>query len=187
MTIQNPFSWVSHAVQKRAFVVLLVSALFLLACLNVLDRPLKTSQAPLGIVSFELAGSLAKAQGMVNSWDTRGKIFAGLSLGLDYLFLVVYGAAIGLACGLVARGLASFSTTFSNIGLLLAWGQIVAALLDGVENYALIQVLLGSGYYLWPVLARLCAVPKFAIVFAGLLYGLGGAVVIFAKNRSTRG
>lgn len=39
-------------------------------------------------------------------------------------------------------------------GALLAWGQIVAALLDALENYALIQILLGTEQGLWAQVAR---------------------------------
>jgi len=53
-----------------------------------------------------------------------------------------------------------------------------------VENYALIQVLLGSQQALWPAVARWCAIPKFLIVAAGLVYvGIGTVWAMVAKVR----
>jgi hypothetical protein len=62
----------------------------------------------------------------------------------------------------------------------------VAALLDAVENYALIRVLLGSNLVIWPKVAKWCAVPKFVIVAAGLAYILIGALIsLLSRQRST--
>jgi hypothetical protein len=49
-----------------------------------------------------------------------------------------------------------------------------------VENYALIRVLLGSPSALWPAVARWCAIPKFLLVAAGLVYLLVGVVAALA-------
>ena len=45
--------------QKRALPPLIVATLALTALLQVIGRPLQTAAAPLGIVSFELAGTQA--------------------------------------------------------------------------------------------------------------------------------
>jgi hypothetical protein len=51
-------------------------------------------------------------------------------------------------------------------------------MLDGVENYALIRVLFGTDLSVWPVVARWCAIPKFLIVGAGLIYVIVGTIVV---------
>ncbi len=150
--------------------------------MQVIGDPLKSAAAPSGIVSFELAGDLATAQGMVASWSPTARVFAGLSLGLDYLFMAAYASAIALGCVLVARGLAARAGFLATAGIVLAWGQFLAAILDATENYALIQVLLGSKDALWPALSWWCAVPKFAIIGVGLLYVIVGAVVLLATR-----
>jgi hypothetical protein len=181
MAPQHPFNWLSTSEQKRAFVALLILTLVVMASMNVLGRPLNTKVAPLGIISFELAGDLSLAQSMVESWGPTGRVYAGLNLGLDYLFMVAYSSCISLGCVLVAR---SFSP---RVGLLLAWAQFGAALLDAVENYALIQVLLGSQQALWPAVARWCAIPKFLIVATGLVYiGVGAVLAVVTKGHSQR-
>jgi hypothetical protein len=105
-----------------------------------------------------------------------GQVYAGLNLGFDFLFIVAYPAAIGLGCVWVARALAQRIAFLAAIGVVLAWAQWLAALLDCVENYALIQILLGAQQEVLPVIAAWCAVPKFAIVGVGIAYVLVGAV-----------
>jgi len=184
MKLRSPFEWLCVPVQKRAFIALFVLKLFVGACLFVQGRPLNTDPAPLGIVSFELAGNLACAQRIMASWGDMGKVSAGLNLGLDYLFLVAYAACISLACALTARGLARRIRSLSVVGLVLAWGQYGAALLDAAENYALIRVLLGSERKAWPVVARWCAIPKFLIVAAGMAFVLVGAAYCLGSAAS---
>jgi hypothetical protein len=185
MTFRHPFEWLSIAGQKRAFVVLLVLTLAVMASLNVLGGPLETDVAPAGIVSFEFAGQLSRAQSIVESWGPTGRVYAGLNLGLDYLFLFSYASAIGLGCVLAARSLSQRVGLPSFVGHLLAWLLFGAALLDAIENYALIRLLLGSQRQLWPAIARWCAAPKFSIVALGLLYVCIGVVVI-AGARATK-
>ncbi len=182
MATRHPFNWLSASGQKRAFVALLALTLAVMVSLNALGRPLNTEVAPLGIVSFELAGELSLAQSMVESWGQTGQVYAGLNLGLDYVFLIAYSSSIALGCVLVARSLSRRVEFLSFAGVLLAWAQFGAALLDAVENYALIQVLLGSRQALWPVVARWCAIPKFLIVAAGLVYVSVGAVLATVTN-----
>lgn len=178
MRLRNPFEWLSPSIQKRAFIPLVVFTLVVMASLQVLGGPLQTEAAPAGIVSFEFAGELSTAQSMVESWGQKSQVYAGLNLGLDYLFLVAYASAIGLGCVLISRRLSERVEFMGTLGIVLAWGQLAAALLDSIENYALIRVLLGSEQGLWPVVAQWCAVPKFLIVAAGLLYIVIGTVTI---------
>jgi len=205
--VENPYMWLSTSGQKCAFIALLALTLVVMVSLNALGGPLNTEVAPLGIVSFEFAGELSLAQSMVESWGQAGQVYAGLNLGLDYLFIVAYSSCIALGCVLVARSLSESNSAqpgspdpgrkreatavarnplraISDVGALLAWAQFGAALLDAVENYALIQVLLGSQQASWPVVARWCAIPKFLIIAAGLVYvGVGTGWVLVAKFR----
>ena len=183
MRLRHPFEWLSESGQKRAFVAWVVLTLVVMASLQVLGGPLTTEDAPMGILSFEFAGEISKAQSMVESWGQQGQVYAGLNLGLDYLFLVAYASAIGLGCVLISRRWVRQVAFVAWLGIGLGWGQWLAALLDGVENYALIRVLLGSASEAWPVLARWCAVPKFLLVGAGLVYIFLGIVLSMVVGR----
>jgi len=179
MIVRHPFVWLSEPGQKRAFLGIFVFTLATMMSMNIIGHPLVNETAPQGIVSFEFAGTFEIAQQMMASWGEKALISAGLSLGFDYLFLVTYAICIGLGCVLVARAMQHRVRILMPIGALLAWAQFLAAILDAIENYALIRVLLGSTENLWPALARLCAGPKFLIVAAGLLYIILGLILIF--------
>ena len=177
-----PFKWMSSSVRGRAFALFTILTLALLVTLQAVDGPLKTNAAPSGIVSLEFAGNLDDAQEIVNSWDDSARIYAGFSLGLDYVFLLFYSSAIALGCILVAQRFSVKLRSLSLLGVGLAWSQFLAALLDGVENYALLRVLLGSDWPTWPVVARWCAIPKFALVLTGLIYvAIGALVTLFFR------
>ncbi len=183
MPLHHPFEWLPTFVQKRAFILLAAAAILLMIALQILGAPLKTDAAPGGIISYELAGDLTTAQNILVSWGIGGQVYAGLQLGLDYSFIVAYTSAIALGCALVARALADRHSSFAIWGMWLAWAQFIAGLLDCIENYALIQLLVGSQDALLPVIARWCAIPKFALVAAGLVYVLvGGVGVLIGSN-----
>lgn len=168
MKLRHPFEWLSPTAQKRALWLLLPLTWVVMFCLQRIGRSLVTTAAPHGIVSFELAGDAIRANAITDSWLSPGAHFdAGLSLGLDYLFMPLYASAIALCCVLLSR---SLSPMFVTLGALLAWAQFVAALLDAVENYALINVLQAEQGNLWPAVARGCALPKFMFVVLGLLF-----------------
>ena len=179
MNVRHPFVWLSESGQIRAFLGIFVFTLATMMCMNIIGHPLVNETAPQGIVSFEFAGTFEIAHLMMASWGEKGLISAGLSLGFDYLFLVVYAICIALGCVLMARAMQHRVKILLPIGALLAWAQFLAAILDAIDNYALIRVLLGSTENLWPALARLCAGPKFMIVLAGLLYIIFGIILIF--------
>ena len=186
MRLRHPFEWLTPSGQIRAFIIFFILSLLTMVSLQVTGAHLITKVSPSGILSFEFAGELSAAQNMVNSWGQTGRLYAGLNLGLDYLFLLVYACAIGLGCVLVARNCSPRTTFLANLGILIAWAQLSAALLDCVENYALIQVLFGSELAVWPVVAKWCAFPKFSMVGAGLIYVIIGTIALVVLKLKKR-
>lgn len=183
MKLNSPFDWIVVSTQRRVFVVFLILTLVIGVALQVLGSPLNTTAAPAGIVSFEFAGTLDRANEIIDSWGMPGQAYAGLNMGIDYLFLVSYSICIGLGCALLARSISTRYPFLHSIGMILAWAQIAAGLLDALENYALIRVLLGSERAYWPAIARWCAIPKFLIVTLGLIFILLAVVLGVAKSR----
>jgi hypothetical protein len=177
MKYMHPFQWIAEPAQKYVLPVLIVLALVVMVCLYVMGIPLQTRAAPQGIISFEFAGSLANAECMIESWGKDGPMYAGLNLGLDYLYLVLYSCALGLGCAVVARSFSNRCRFIAVPGIILSWALILAAFLDAAENLALIQVLLGADTELWPWLAFFCAVPKFIFVTVGFIYAAVGGIV----------
>jgi hypothetical protein len=177
-------SW-CHIDPKRrlpVFFILLAATLVVMISLQIIGAPLQTEAAPAGIISYEFAGDLSAAREMINSWGSSGQLSAGLSLGLDYLFLAAYSVTIALGCSIVAEKLHSRFGFLIRLGKLLAWAQFLAAALDALENYALIRVLLGSDNALWPQVAYWSAGPKFLIVVLGILYVILGTLIWLAPG-----
>jgi hypothetical protein len=185
--VAHPFVRLSPGARRRAFFAATALTLAVGAALSALGAPLATPAAPRGIVSFELAGSLAESDRILASWDERARVAAGFVQGLDYLFLVAYAAAIGLGCARAADALRPRAPRAAALGDALAWGQLAAGALDAVENAALVALLLGGRSELLAPLAAACAIPKFALVAAGLLYAGIGAVWHRTTPRRKRG
>jgi hypothetical protein len=182
--MRHPFQEIPASRRKPIFVASFVLTLAVMWVLRVADEPLQTDAAPQGIISYELAGSVQGAQEILDSWDASAQAHAGFSLGFDYVYLLAYATTIGLACVWLAEGLSERLRSLASLGPWLAWGLCLAALLDAVENAALLTMLFGSASSPWPQVARCCAVLKFALVALGLLYVVAGVVArILVRTR----
>lgn len=179
MKIHLPFKWITDSKLKWLFVISLVVTLIFFQIMNILNLPLKNDTTLLGIISFEFAGKISSAQNMIQSWNEVEKNIAGISLGFDYLFLVSYALTICLGCVFVTRSFSQQNKLLINFGAILAYAQFVAAILDSIENYALIKILLGSQQEMLAVVAYWCALPKFVIVVIGVGYIVLGLVLYF--------
>jgi hypothetical protein len=175
--MRHPLQSIPANKRPKVFWPLLVITLFLLVLLNLEGKPMVTQAAPLGIVSYELAGSVSRAQQILASWDQQAQLSAAFSLGLDYVFMLAYSAAIGLACIWTADALHRRNWPLAWVGAPLAWGVWLAAAFDATENIALVVVLFGTVQAPWPEVARWCAIFKFSLIFLGLVYAFFGLVV----------
>ena len=176
--MHHPLEAIPPDKRLQVFLPLLIATLVLFS----LFRFIGPNQ-PYNIVDFELAGSVIKADTIVNAWTTMDRIHAGFSLGVDYLFMPLYSTTIGLACVWAASVLASRRRWWRTIGLLFAWGLWLAALFDAIENLGLSAILFGSNVEPWPQISATCATLKFGLIIIGLIYVAIG-VVIRLINRS---
>ena len=181
--MRHPFESAPIGKRRVIFVPLFILTVIVMVVLNVVDAPLNTEAAPQGIVSFELAGNVSTAQAILDSWDAQARVHAGFSLGFDFLFLGLYSTAIAYACAWVSSALGDSRRFLASLGLLLAWGQWLAALLDGVENTALWIILTNGPSVPWPQVAWWCAAVKFTLVTLGLLYVTLGGVWAAIRRR----
>ena len=152
---------------RNIFIVAVLLSSISIIFLQIIGSQLITDVSPLGIVSFEFAGDLNQAHLILNSWGVQGKLYAGIDLGIDYLFILVY--SITLICGslLVTKKSSNKSGYLKYFGLAMAILSIIAGLFDCVENYALIKVLLGNGSDELANLAYCLASLKF--IFVGVI------------------
>jgi hypothetical protein len=167
--MKHPLDFLPEARRKPLFFAFLILAVLISLIFQMLDVPMKTSAAPNGIVSFELAGTVQNSAAMVDSWDESARLNAAFGLGFDYLFMPAYAIAIALAT-LLAAG--RHQGWLRSLGAGAGWGVFAAAAFDAVENFALWQILSNGASNPWPGLAAACASVKFFFFIAGILYAL---------------
>jgi len=169
--MHHPLESVPQEYRKQFFIIFLVLTLTLFAVFRILDKPLQTSAAPNGIVSFELAGSVEQASAITDGWEDVSRIFAAFGLGIDYLFMPMYAFALAFGTLLVAD---RHSGWLKSLGAVAGYGAFAAALFDAVENYALFQILLNRIHSPYPELAYYCASTKFGLLLFGIVFALVG-------------
>jgi hypothetical protein len=179
--MNHPLAAIAAVYRPKALVALVVATGLLILALNVFGAPLRTGVAPAGIISFEFAGDPETAQRIVDSWSPTARIWAGFNLGLDYLFMIVYSTTIALGIVWITQDRSS-ARRIGWLALVLAWGQWLAAGLDGVENAALMTSLVRPPVAPFPQIAWWSAALKFALVAAGILYVLARGVM-WPSNR----
>lgn len=173
---RHPLAAIPEGRRARVFVPVFLATLAVGAALAVIDQSLRTAASPHGIVSFEVAGDVTNAGAMIAAWDTRARSAAGVSLGLDYLFMPLYGTAVALGCLWAGAVFRRRGSALAALGAPLAWGGWFAAALDAIENAALTTQLLDGARAPWPAVAFWAATPKFVLIVAGLLYAAAASV-----------
>jgi hypothetical protein len=165
---------------KRLFWISLVLTVATLAALAVIDQHLRSPVSPLGIVSFEVCAYAGSCRAIVESWGPGGQVWAALSLGVDYLFMVLYPATIFLGLLLVVVHVPDRLKKLTRRAAWAVWGAGAA---DAAENYSLVQMLVSPAAdgYAWP--AAMFATAKF-IVLGFTLAWLLVMYVLFARGRT---
>jgi hypothetical protein len=175
--MHHPFENIQPQKLKLYFWPLLAATLVIMVLMNVIGAPLITSQAPSGIISYELAGSIPNATAILNSWNQDARLHAAFSLGFDYLFMLAYSSTIAMACVWAGRILERRKWPLADVARPLAWAQWLAALMDGLENLGLTLILFSSAVSPWPEIARWSAILKFSLIFLGMIYAFYGLAV----------
>ncbi|NIM92437.1 MAG: hypothetical protein GTO18_01815 [Anaerolineales bacterium] len=170
--MSHPFANISPGRISAYLRPLVIITITILIIMNVLDMPLKTDAAPNGIISFELAGDEDTVEAILDSWDKDQQLLASFTIGLDYLFLILYSTTIALGCIWAMFYFRWINSPLFVIGSWLAWFQWLAAIFDSVENASLMIILLGNPISPWAQISRVLAILKFAFVFIGVLYFL---------------
>jgi len=120
-----------------------------------------------GIIDFELAGSFSRSQQILQSWNPLAKIFAGFSLGIDYLFLILYTLFFIVTAYKITENVSELWKKFLFTVSIVFF---LAGLFDAFENYFLLQILTGSKQTSLPVYAAYFSRAKFFLLFLGLMY-----------------
>ena len=168
--------------KKRITIILLMLLLISMSVMLYLDSFLINETSPNGIVSFELAKELSKSSEIINSWNATAKSAAGLSMGFDFLFLIIYASFISWFVYLITDRLFIKS---KNIFLkkVLIFLPFIAAFFDVLENIALIKLLLGDLQQIWSSLAYYFAVIKFGLLIVAISYVLVGGLFSILRRK----
>lgn len=156
--------------RRRALWLLGIATLIVFAALTALEARMQDAGGH-GIVAFELAGTLERAEEIRADWGQDGRDAAAWSLRIDYLYLLCYGAFGLLAVralrdGARRRGWARLARTGGPI----AWLPVAAAAFDAAEDSFLLLALDGRGGETAPLLAAIFAALKFACLAVALGY-----------------
>jgi hypothetical protein len=103
----------------------------------------------------------------------------------DFLFIFIYPGLIAAVCLVGARYLDALGYVGFRVSLFFILLALVAALLDAVENCALLAVLSDYRNSSLPAVAFYCAKVKFALAYIAVGYALlacAGALVLWLYN-----
>lgn len=162
---------------KQTLIVTGIITIIVFLALRTFDAPLRNETTPGGIVTFEFAKDIETAENIINSWDENAKLNAGLSIGIDYLFLIAYSLFFSISIFLISNNFQNKFVLLRKIGMAFTFLLLFAGLCDAIENYALIQLLLGSQNAMFPTIAYYFASIKFILIGFGLIYILIGLVL----------
>ncbi|PND55625.1 hypothetical protein CRM90_21395 [Mycobacterium sp. ENV421] len=126
-----------------------------------LDRQMQATGGP-GIIPFELAGSAAKAEGIMARWGEEGIHAARRSMWLDFGYMTSYGILLALLVDRRRRRRGHPAWLSA-----LAAGAVAG---DAVEGVALLRVLDHRDVAVNARRAQVAASIKFAILVATLGY-----------------
>ncbi|WP_418646405.1 hypothetical protein [Tenacibaculum insulae] len=181
--LTSPFSSLSVNNEKKLTIFLSIATASILYCMLSIDYYLINTVCKNGILSFELAKDFETSEAILNSWNVKAKISAGISVGLDFLFLMIYPLLIALLIHKLNKKLWK-GHPFYNVGLILLFSQLFTAIFDAIENVSLIQLLLGSTNKLWSLIAYYFAFIKFTLIVIALLYLAVNFILLIIKNTS---
>jgi hypothetical protein len=108
---------------------------------------------------------------MFESWPEAKRVLRA-ALMWDFLFIFIYPALIAAVCLVGARYLDARGYVGLRVSLFFILLALVAAVLDAVENCALLAVLADYESGLLPAVAALCAKAKFALAIMAAAYAL---------------
>jgi hypothetical protein len=171
---------------RRGLIVL--GLLVLTLAVGALALPAIDDMGDVGIIEFELARTSDQASEYYGELGDSGRDAARESLYLDYPYLILYGLFWAAACVVVAaRAAERGMPRLARWGRPLAWGALVGAACDAVENVALLRVLDGHTDQPWPGIAFTFATAKFLLLAAVTLYVVVGFLLTLRASREPSG
>lgn len=165
----------------RIYLTLLVGTLLMQLLLRYQGKDLTSdSSSPMGIVTLELAYTPEKAMVVLDDWKNNNMIpVAKNNVWLDFLFIPFYMLLFYTLCGSISVRFTGFA---AKLGVLLAFGALVAAVFDVLENLLMLFTLSGHVLAVTTALTAFFASAKFILLALCLVYVvLLGLQLLFVK------
>lgn len=182
----HPFERWPRAHRRLLLTVLAVAAVLPLVY-GAIAKPLHEDVTGESIVDFELAGSVDRAEEILDTWRAEGVIDNAKAIQtFDLVYPLIYSFALAGACVAAAgawrrRG----REGWARFGIAMAWLAFAAASFDYVENLGLGITLWDEPMSPWPQVALVAALGKSAGISSSLLYALTGIVAWALSRRGT--
>ena len=178
----TPFAKITAKTEKRLTYSLMYILVISLITMRYLDLKITNTVTPYGMVSFEFSQTLERAQEILSSWSQLNQIFAGISLGFDFLFLIIYTLFIALLIHKLNVRIWT-GKSFYRVGELLIWSMFFTAILDTAENICLIKLLTRNLKDYWVELAFYFASLKFFLIGISIIYiVINFCMLLFKKS-----
>jgi subtilisin family serine protease len=176
--VTHPFESWPRSRRREIFIALVVVAL-LPSVLGFFVKPLHEDK-PGGesIIEFELAGSVDRANEILDKWRAEGVIDNAKAIQVfDLVYPLIYASALAGGCLLAAGAWRRAGHAgIAAAGIAMAWLALAAAGFDYVENLGLGISLWDEPASPWPQVSAVAAVIKFTAIAVTLLYSLSAFI-----------
>lgn len=160
------------------------AAIVLLVIMNLLDAVLK-ARTGFSTMSLQGIGSGWDIRVIVDHWTAPpDAVLAGFLLGLDFLFIPLYGAALFFGALAAIDRFAPTGGQLRRIMTLLALAPVGAAICDGIENILQLYMLTHASTDMMASLALEATAAKYLGAAIGLVLSLAALAGHFWKKRA---
>lgn len=172
--MRHPLQHVPERVRLPGFLALAATAGVVHRRMGRMSAQNKTPAAPRGMLSLLLGGDVRRDREILASWDHSARARATHNLRLDPLFSLCWTGATGIGCLWAAGPLRRVDRVPAGLGVWLAWGQSLAAVLSAGKDFVLLRQL-HRPRQLWSPLGKAAGLLEIALKSAGVAYvGAGG-------------
>jgi hypothetical protein len=159
-----------------------VGAIAVLVVLNLVDTWLRAKSGyGTADLQFMQVGAIYAA---ILAWSTLpNAVLAGFGLGLDFLFMPLYAAALFYGSVAAVDRFAPKEGRLRRVLTVFAMAPVAAAIFDACENALQIAMLTGGPTATFAAYAMQATTAKYAGIAIGLVLTLGGVAGLFWKRR----
>lgn len=144
-------------------------------------RQLVTPFSPAGILSLEFSYTRVHTQAIADAWKDSLRGAFRVNMLLDFLFIPFYGLFLYSTCGYFSvhhqRGWAQ------RLGVLLAFGSLIAMLLDMMENIFMSFSIHFTTTALTSLFTTVMATLKFLLIGLAIVYIILSAVFALLQKK----